>query len=349
MSQPAFRGAWRDRSQDAEPVAREVRRYRFALLAALALAAHRQDALSDVARGFGRIAGMSREDRDHALADPAFLIWQDRLIVQLRREPGDLVALREQAGMLEPLLRRIARRREGRDGAPIGSTGILLQRAELDPLIQQVTPPTFDFEALRRSGPDPVRPEATRRFAGQVAEAFGNIRACDPDRYAALLRLIRVIGHLPDGESRSCSAARYAGVVYLAGEEESLLDLEESIVHEGAHQLLYKIAELTPLTERGAEAREFELPWSGSRRDLFGYLHACFIYVEIVKYYDRRAPTCGVSRAHAERVRQLIHRGLEMAVEDIRGAEGFTAAGLRIFAEVAEDVAALRRPTPVMA
>ena len=332
-----------DRSHDVEGLCREVRVSRFSLFAAAAAALQRASFPSTaVADGFAAIAGMTPRRRDYYLSDPALGCWLDALLIALMQPATTRAALLARAGQLPPLLERIEARRKGTGFVHVGDTGILLQRDELDPVIKAITPPTYDFAAAGRK---PVGRRQLERFAAILAEAFANIRAADPERHAQLCRLIRVIGYLPDLEFRSCSAARYQGVVYLAGDEESIVDLEESIVHEGAHQLLYKIGELSPITERAALETEYELPWSGSVRDLFGYYHAYFIYLEVVKYYDRRAPSTGAARPRTERIRQLIHRGLEFATDDIRSAAGLTPAGRALFGRLAGETAALRGPT----
>jgi hypothetical protein len=342
-----------DRRFDVESITRSVRDYRFSLFGAVALVlrplAPEFEAVFDA---FARLADMAVDDRDVHLSDPGLACWIDAMTIATRRRLDDPDTPLRLAKTITSLMDRVGDRVARRGIFIIGDTGIPLQRDDLDPVIKAVTPPTFDFDAAinDNGGVDPVDRASLERFGAELAVAFDNIKRCDPVRYRDLRRLIRVVGYLPDGQSRSCSAARYAGVVYLAGQEESIIDLEESIVHEAAHQLLYKIGEMTPLTTAAATGDEFELPWSGSKRDLFGYLHAYFIYLEVVKYYDKRAPSAGARRGHCERMAELIHRGLEFATDDIRKAEGLTPAGRALFEHLAADTAALRRgPTVAVA
>ncbi|MDF5808504.1 HEXXH motif-containing putative peptide modification protein [Pseudomonas aeruginosa] len=156
----------------------------------------------------------------------------------------------------------------------------------------KATPPTYDFSRAPSSSGEEGRTigHPLRMQAGLLGSALKNIETAWPELHAQIEECVRIFGYLPDAAFRSCSAARYSGIVYLGNMDESLLDLEESIVHETGHQVLYQLGEMTRLTlpQTPLEAN-YVLPWSGSRRDLFGFLHAHYIYALLVKYYWRRA------------------------------------------------------------
>ncbi|SVJ79032.1 HEXXH motif domain [Klebsiella pneumoniae] len=150
----------------------------------------------------------------------------------------------------------------------------------------KATPPTYDFSRAPSSSGEEGRTigHPLRMQAGLLGSALKNIETAWPELHAQIEECVRIFGYLPDAAFRSCSAARYSGIVYLGNMDESLLDLEESIVHETGHQVLYQLGEMTRLTlpQTPLEAN-YVLPWSGSRRDLFGFLHAHYIYALLVK------------------------------------------------------------------
>ena len=328
---------------DVPRLCREVGTHRFTLLAAIGCVLVRHNpAWSGPDDIFGRLAAMAPDRRAFFLADPAFSRWLDKMALALQDLPvsePELIALLDR---LPGLFSRIGERCDSGDIRRIRKTDIAIQRDDLDPIIKAATPPTFDFETADAASPGAdLGEEARTHFAASLDEAFANIAACDPQRHETFKQLIRVVGYLPDGDFRSCSAARYQGVIYLAGREETTIDLEESIVHEAAHQLLYKIGELQPITDREALRHEYELPWSGSVRDVFGYFHAYFVYLQIVEYFMRRAETAGDARPETVRKLELIHRGLELATDDLVGAPGMTPYGKALFGVLADRVAAI--------
>lgn len=332
-----------DSAFDIPRLCQEVEEHRFTLLAAIgAVLVQRNRTWSAASEAVGQLAAMAPARRAFFLADPAFSRWLDKIAAALQEIPAAQAALVALLDMLPGLLKRTGARFDAADILRVEQTDIAIQRDALDPIIKAATPPTFDFETTEAAvaGPAP-RPERLIGFAADLNTAFANIAACDPQRFDTLQRLIRVIGYLPDGAFRSCSAARYQGVVYLAGSEETMIDLEESIVHEGAHQLLYKIAELQPITDRDGLGGDYELPWSGSVRDLFGYFHAYFVYLQIVEYFARRAETAGSARWQTLRKMELMLRGLELATADLARAPGMTPAGKALFAVLAHRVATI--------
>ncbi|EOZ4753919.1 HEXXH motif-containing putative peptide modification protein, partial [Pseudomonas aeruginosa] len=181
-----------------------------------------------------------------------------------------------------------------------------------------------------------------RMQAGLLGSALKNIETAWPELHAQIEECVRIFGYLPDAAFRSCSAARYSGIVYLGNMDESLLDLEESIVHETGHQVLYQLGEMTRLTlpQTPLEAN-YVLPWSGSRRDLFGFLHAHYIYALLVKYYWRRANLDGREAAECRGRALLILSGCLKATPMLQGDANLTEQGRIIVERLAEELAEL--------
>src|SRR5262249_42633793 len=120
--------------------------------------------------------------------------------------------------------------------------------------------------------------------------AINSIGEAWPAMRDHVLDHVKIIGYLPDATFRTCSASRYSGGGYFGNMDECLLDIEEGLVHETGHQVLYRLHDVTPITKPNLpQESAYELPWSGSTRDFFGYVHAFYIYVLLIKYFWRRA------------------------------------------------------------
>ncbi|MDA0782124.1 MAG: HEXXH motif-containing putative peptide modification protein [Rickettsiales bacterium] len=305
--------------------------------------------LAKIKEAFHQVMDMDGEQRKFFLDDPAFVRWLDCLTMAVKNSPESLFYVQELANKLDGLMERIEKRRNKNGFTYIKGTSILVQRLDLDPIIKEATPPTYDFEMLEKAySPSSTVLPTMEQFNDNIGLAFKEIKKCDPKLFELVQSLIQIIGYTPDATFRSCSASRYQGVVYLCGVENSLIDLEESIVHEAAHQLLYKIAELHPITGEDAEKEAvYELPWSGSKRNLFGYYHAFFIYLQLVKYFDHRAKTAGDETAYLERKRELIHRGLMVAARDLAYVPGMTEYGRSLYNHLVDEINALYQ-TPVL-
>lgn len=230
------------------------------------------------------ILGQDTPGRLLVLDDPVFAIWLRFFLRAFATGRSDELALH--VAKLGDALADVERRLTGKAEAYAGGTAIAVERARLHPYVRAATPPTYDFDAAPAE--DAGYPLALE--ADLIGHALDNIGTAWPELRDQVVEVIRILGYLPDATFRSCSAARYSGVVYLGTMDESLLDLEESIVHEAGHQVLYRVGELVPLTKPDTPVEaKYVLPWSGSRRDLFGYLHAYYIYALLTKYYWRRA------------------------------------------------------------
>ncbi|MGH7119990.1 MAG: aKG-HExxH-type peptide beta-hydroxylase [Acetobacteraceae bacterium] len=147
-------------------------------------------------------------------------------------------------------------------------------------------------------------------------------------------RFVKIIVHLPDLESRSCSAARFAGAILLSSGDDTLLAIAESLVHECGHQVLYSVMELDPLI-RGDGQRSFTLPWSGSQRDAYGYFHATYIYLILALFFERVVKSGRDDRAAARERLAAILAGLDRALGDFADADFFTQGGKAFFNRLA--------------
>jgi len=214
---------------------------------------------------------------------------------------------------------------------PNGSQPYILQRYDVDPLIAEVAPPSFVFENLDAKRTRDASNPYTLGFLAEVLQAaLKRIERVWPEMVDVFPSFVKIIIHLPDIESRSCSAQRFAGAIMLSASDDSLLAMEESLIHECGHQILYCVMELDPLIRRDAKG-SFVLPWSGSERDAYGYFHATYIYLILALFFER---ALGRESSEDETVRQrlvTILHGLERALADFETAECFTTAGRMFF------------------
>jgi len=219
-----------------------------------------------------------------------------------------------------------------------------IRRFNVDPLIAAATPPSYEFpedestrKHLERSG------YSLHFFRDVLSVALSRIANTWPACYEQFRHLVKLICYLPDGTFRSCSAARYTGVILLSAKDHSILEIEESLVHETTHQLLYSLVEVCPIIdEQRTEERLFSLPWSGLQRDLYGYVHAFFAALAQVKYLERvrQRPASEMQRAE-ERMLDIL-RGLIKALPEIENCEAFTPRGRTLMDNLAQEVHALR-------
>jgi hypothetical protein len=218
---------------------------------------------------------------------------------------------------------------------------IRFARQDVHPLLKAVAPPTYTFPA---NSAEPSTAYSLEFFIDVARAAFARIEMAWPELRSAVPRFVRLIVHLPDGEFRSASAARYAGTVFFSADDNSLFEVEESIVHEFGHQILYTAMELDPMVEDPTH-EGLVLPWSGSERDWYGYFHAFFIYVLLAEYLTRRLqvtvfPEPSIDEERVRLRRDEIMSGIRSALPAIN-AGALTPAGERVVAALQRRAAGL--------
>jgi hypothetical protein len=334
-----------DQIQGLDVVMEAVWRTRFSMFAFVAV--QLQSMMPDlcVTSGFIddslAVLGADPEYRRRLVNDPAFLVWIKLAIRALNRAAtGSMRDKREVRRIIEefPKMRhRCDTRLEADQAYAIAGTRVAVQRFDIDPLIAKITPPTYRFTASDRKRQELLRGGHSRLFFRDVTTiAMERIKRTWPECHQLISALTRVICYVPDGDFRSCSAARYVGVIYVGSSDDSLLDLEESLVHEAGHQLLYSIVEIEAVTEdQDSGLAEYTLPWSGRTRDLYGYFHAFYIYTLLARYYDRVVSLGAGDRTDDElqRARQRllsIIDGLIRAEGDFAEEAALTRKGLEL-------------------
>lgn len=281
------------------------------------------------------------DGEDSLFVDPVFATWMHFLNRAVARRDAEEV--RYHCSRIGPVMKRVVNRLGGHEPNYVRRTKIAVQQDDIDPYVMAATPPSYDFKAVLtskegRNGhghPLPMQQEL-------VSIALENIEAAWPDLRAQIEDVVQIIGYLPDATFRSCSAMRYAGVVYLGNLDEHLLDIEESIVHEAGHQVLYRLGELVPLVhEDTPQTEDYTLPWSGSKRDLFGFLHAFYIYTLLTKYFWRRSKLNERERRDCIVRALFILIGSAKAIPMLLGDKNLSSQGRQLVEVIAEDMEAL--------
>jgi hypothetical protein len=274
--------------------------------------------------------------------DPVFTVWLRFL--HRAEAKGQTEEMLHHSSKLPEVLARVERRLTRSERWYVQGSTISVHQDDIDPYIMAATVPTYDFTKPSIAPGDPKSPGHP---VGLQAELLGitlrEIGQTWPEMKEQVLDYVKVFGYLPEADFRSCSAARYSGVVYLGNMDESVLDLEESVVHETGHQVLYRLAELSPLTKPNTpQDASYVLPWSGSKRDLFGFLHAFYIYALLTKYFWRRAARGGHEADDSRQRAQLILLGLMMARPTLRSDPNLTEQGHLIVEQLCDDIGKLR-------
>lgn len=213
---------------------------------------------------------------------------------------------------------------------------IYLRRFDVEKSIAEIAPPSYIFsDCSERKEKDASNPY-TLFFFNQVLEAvLRRIGYVWPGMVQMVPRFVRMIIHLPNADFRSCSAQRFAGAIMLTANDDSLLALEESLIHECGHQILYSVMELDPLIKQ-ASSPSFALPWSGSQRDAYGYFHATYIYLVLALYFEAAQDRFADEQLEVrERLLQILV-GLKSALPDFENAVFFTPVGERFFSQLRE-------------
>ncbi|QXI30864.1 aKG-HExxH-type peptide beta-hydroxylase [Pseudomonas vanderleydeniana] len=279
-------------------------------------------------------------ERRAIINEPVFQIWARRSVYLthqvldgLQSGRGDLL---ENLQALPDILLRLAQAAAQHPSAnrpPI-------RRFDIDPLIAAELAPTYEFpsdeatrQALENTG------YSIHFFGDVVNVALSRIAMTWPGCHEQFRHLVRLIGYLPDGHFRTGSARRFSGAILLSARDHSLLEVEESLVRETAHQLLYCIEELCPVVDPQAdEERLYLLPWSNRPCGLAEYFQAFFAQLMRLKYLERvrQRPASEMQRAEEHLV--FILRGLGRALPTLTSSREFTPRGRLLLAHLVEEV-----------
>lgn len=220
---------------------------------------------------------------------------------------------------------------------------IEVERFHIDPLISEVAFPEYKLPDENRQvefEEKALYPYSF--FVESLALALERIKQSWPEAYSAFPKFVKIVVDMIDGEVTSYSAADHTGVIFVSTDNSPLVALEEYLMHEFGHQILYHVMELDPLVLM-ENKRTFKMPWSGNERDFYGYFHAFFIYILLARYLER---VTGRSQREQRRVTARsshIIKGLMHAITDLESADDFTPRGRHLFENLKAEVYHLTR------
>jgi hypothetical protein len=212
-----------------------------------------------------------------------------------------------------------------------GSSRVRLARFDVDPLIKKAASPDYRFpDRTRELEFEDSVAYPVSFFGDMVALALDRIRRAWPAAHQQFFSFVRLIVDMIDAEITSYSACDHMGAIFVSTDNSSLIALEEYLVHELGHQILYCVMELDPIVINEPN-RVFRLPWSGRERDLYGYFHAFYVYTFLAHYLCRveRRSQREQNRV-SDRVSHIL-KGLEKAAIELQAVDSFTMRGKHLF------------------
>ncbi len=282
---------------------------------------------------FESFKSSSAERRRFIVEHPVFLVWLKQLSdpsLQHDALEAKLAESKRVIGICDKDERSTADNHAA-DVVKIDGSSICLARFIIDPLIAQATLPEYRFPDARRQQEfeeKVVYPESF--FKEMVSLALERIKQAWPEAHREFPKFVKIIVDMIDADFTSYSACDHSGVIFVSTDNSPLIALEEYLIHELGHQILYNVMELDPLVLDETE-RVYKLPWSGQERNLYGYFHALYIYVFLAHYYRRIEHRSGrEQRRAADRIAHIV-KGLNKAVLDFEDAACFTPKGKQLF------------------
>ena len=269
---------------------------------------------------------LAREQKRLFVEYPIFRIW-------LKQATRSLETCVEVKSTISELIRVIE---EFEKGAPhhtletdCGTIEIL--RHSPDPLILKALRRDYTFPSeTRRKDLEQVDTYPISSVIESVHAALLAIKLTWFEAYRVFFKFVKVVIDSIDANFRSYSSQEITGVILIETNSEPSL-LEEYLIHELGHQILENVMELDPLVMKEETKRKFSLPWSGKETDVYGYLHAFFIYLMLFNYYGRVKLRSSEEPSLASDRLAHIREGLVRAVHELELANLFTPRGKQLF------------------
>ncbi|HET9530382.1 MAG TPA: HEXXH motif-containing putative peptide modification protein [Blastocatellia bacterium] len=276
---------------------------------------------------FEKFKMMAPDERRRLIEYPPFLIW----LKQVRQRYAYGNDLNERLADLKRVMESFDRIENDPSALTIPGTRIRVARFDVDPLIMEAALPEYRFPDIRRQREfEEAVAYPPSFFLDMVTLALERIGRAWPPARREFDRFVSLIIDMVDADFTSYSAYHHVGVIFVSTDNSPLVALEEYLIHELGHQILYNVMELDPVVINEPE-RMFRLPWSGQERDLYGYFHAFYIYIFMTHYLKRVERR---SNREQRRVRDRIShimKGLDLAASELEAIDRFTPAGKHLF------------------
>lgn len=215
---------------------------------------------------------------------------------------------------------------------------IELLRFDPDPLILKAVRQDYSFpNEARRKEFEQVAAYPVSSLVQSVRAALERVRLTWFEAFRDFFKFVKIVVDLIDARFKSYSSQELTGVILVSTNSEPLL-LEEYLIHELGHQILDNLMEIDPLVIKEETRRKFSLPWSGKEREIYGYLHAFFIYILLYNYYGRVKGRSAEEQSMASDRSAHIADGLVRAVLELEQANLFTPRGKQLFENLKSEV-----------
>ena len=242
-----------------------------------------------------QVASQPMKSRRTYVSNPLFRIWLRTVVRAVSGMDFDLSATMIKIADIRNISKRF-----------------FLEEEDVPPIVRSVIPPTYEFSKpyILRHAPS----ICSAKYAFAIKTAIRRAGTKFDGFEQMLSYLIKSIIVLGEADFRSCSAERYLGIIIIGTSDQSLIELEESIVHEYGHQLLYQLDILDHIFVDRDDAEDIVLPWSGTSRNYYGFYHACFIYAILRKYYKRSIDQRSYDESYCKDRLMFIQDGLVEAL-----------------------------------
>lgn len=283
---------------------------------------------------FNQFKNFSFDERRHILKNPLFNIWLKRT----SRIQQNKSALREKLLDFQSLLSNTVNENTESARIIIEGNSVFIKRYDIDPSILELSSPEYCLPDEKRKTEfeqNVVYPESF--FREMITIALERIKRSWFEAYRDFPKFVHTVVDMIDGDYTSYSAAEHTGVIFVSTDNSPLVALEEFLIHEYGHQILYHLMELDPIVND--EIKEvYKLPWSGNERDFYGYFHAFYIYILMAHYLKR-------VKYRSEREQRRISKrfahvlsGLRKTVDIFDKTDGFTVYGRNLFENLKSEV-----------
>jgi hypothetical protein len=296
---------------------------------------------------FDEFMNLSPLSRRSLTEDPVFRIWLKKIIkissnLTKLDNSKTINDLRNLISDFRRIIHQFQEKSKSNIILNIGDSCIQVKRFDVDPLITQVAPPSYQFPSLESRKKIEANTVYKLHFFLEVLDAaFDRIKDSWFSAYIDFSKFVDTIIHVPNANFRSCSAERYSGIIFLSYNDTCLLDVEESLIHEYGHQILYNVMEIDPLIIDGNKGK-FKLPWSKRERDLYGYFHAFYIYIILIIYFERVKVRSEEEEIMVNQKISHILSGLIKAIPHFESANQFTQKGRDLFLYLKNEVSKIK-------
>ncbi len=151
----------------------------------------------------------------------------------------------------------------------------------VSPLAEATTPCQSPFQ--------PYTPEQIKTVSNTLQHSFDRITSVQPAAQiiARFTKVIVLRKDKPAGHSSS-SMTSFPGRMLLRNPEHGNVgDLASSMIHESIHHFLYAV-EFSGLFVAAAAGSPVRSPWSGRELELHSYLHACFVWYGLARFWHKQ-------------------------------------------------------------